>query len=154
MDSESARKVQALVEPVLAEMGYELVDLQLRNELVGLVMRLIIYKEEGITIADCSAVSREVSHLLEVEDPIVRSYHLEVSSPGLDRPLVSRRDFDRNKGKKVKIKFHAGEQVETVIGTVAGTTTAMVELTIAEESEESKQILLEKVVKAKLVIEF
>ena len=98
-------KITAVIGPVVVEKGYELVEIQFRNEQHGWVLRIIIYKEEGIGVDDCAAVSREVGHILEVEDVIQQKFHLEVSSPGLDRPLTTSRDFLRNIGKKVKIKY-------------------------------------------------
>ncbi len=95
--------VTKLVEPVIEDLGFELVEVQFRGEPIGLVLRLLIYREDGITIDDCARVSREVEHLLEVEDLIEHSYHLEVSSPGLDRPLKNKRDFARSRGEKVRV---------------------------------------------------
>lgn len=93
-------------EPLLAEMGLELVEVQFRREGHGWVLRFTIDSEEGITLDDCAAFSREISAYLEVEDMIDHTYNLEVSSPGLERPLIRRRDFDRFAGRKAKIKMH------------------------------------------------
>lgn len=95
--------VTKLVEPIVAELHLELVEVQFRREAVGWVLRLIIDGEAGVTLDNCATVSREVSSLLEVEDPIEQAYNLEVSSPGLDRPLKKERDFIRFKGSKVKV---------------------------------------------------
>lgn len=82
----------------------ELVDLQFRREGHGWVLRFFIDKEGGITIDDCATVSREISAYLEVEDLIAHAYHLEVSSPGLERPLKKKEDFVRFIGRLVRIK--------------------------------------------------
>lgn len=97
--------VTKLVEPIVSELHFELVEVQFRREAVGWVLRLIIDGEDGggITIDNCATVSREVSSLLEVEDPIEQAYSLEVSSPGLDRPLKKEKDFIRFKGRKAKV---------------------------------------------------
>lgn len=97
-----ARLVEML-EPLILEQGLELVELQFRREPVGWVLRLIVDRPEGVTLNDCSQLSREVGHLLEVEDPIEQRYNLEVSSPGLDRPLKRERDYVSCLGKKAKI---------------------------------------------------
>ncbi len=144
-------KVRQLLEPVLNDLGFELVELQLRTEQIGLVLRLIIYKEGGIGLDDCSKVSRTIGHLLEVEDPIGKAYHLEVSSPGLDRPLTTERDFARNIGQKVEVKFKAGEITRNVIGCIAGVNEIMVTITLDGAPE---QIALTDIVKAMLLIEF
>ena len=151
METATMARVRQLVEPVLTELGYELVELQLRNEQIGLVLRLIIHKEGGISLEDCSNTSRTVGHLLEVEDPIGKAYHLEVSSPGLDRPLTTDRDFARNMGQKVEIKFRLGEATRNIIGRLAGVNEIMVTITVDGAPE---QIALTDIVKAKLVIEF
>ena len=91
-------EVERLIEPVLAEKLLELVEVQFRQEPIGWVLRVIIYKQGGTSVDDCATVSRELSHLLDVEDLIPQKYHLEVSSPGLDRPLKTEKDFLRNKG--------------------------------------------------------
>lgn len=151
METATMAKVRHLVEPVLTELGYELVELQLRNEQIGLVLRLILHKEGGIGLEDCSKTSRTIGHLLEVEDPIGKAYHLEVSSPGLDRPLTTVRDFTRNMGQKVEIKFRLGETTRKVIGFIADVDEIMVTITVDGAPE---QIALTDIVKATLLIEF
>jgi len=104
-------------------MELELFDLQFRREGHGWVLRIFIDAEKGISLDDCSAVSRELSTYLDIEDCIGHPYHLEVSSPGLERPLRSLADFLRFQGKKAKVKLHAeldGRKVyEGMIGEVA-----------------------------------
>ena len=109
-----AKRVGAVALPVLEEMGLELVEVQYRREQSGWVLRLIIDKQEGISLEDCAAVSREISQLLDIEDFVDQAYNLEVSSPGLNRPLKSMADFQRFTGRKAKIKTIepiAGEHV-------------------------------------------
>ncbi|MBI5588016.1 MAG: ribosome maturation factor RimP [Deltaproteobacteria bacterium] len=97
-------KIRAVAGPLLADLGFELVDVVYATEHGRKVLRFFIDKPGGVTIDDCGDVSRELSTLLDVEDPIPQKYTLEVSSPGLDRPLVKEKDFVRFTGKKVKIK--------------------------------------------------
>lgn len=108
------KRVEAVALPVLEEMGLELVEVQYRREQSGWVLRLIIDKQDGVTLDDCAAVSREISQLLDIEDFVDQAYNLEVSSPGLNRPLKSMADFQRFTGRKAKIKTIepiAGEHV-------------------------------------------
>lgn len=91
----------ALIEPVAAGLGYELVDL----ELAPGVLRLFIDQPDGVRVEDCERVSREVSALLDVEDPIPTAYRLEVSSPGLDRVLRTRAHFGRFVGERVWVEL-------------------------------------------------
>jgi ribosome maturation factor RimP len=151
MGTATKAQVRQLVEPVLTELGYEVVDLQLRNEQIGLVLRLIIHKEGGVSLDDCSTASRTIGHLLEVEDLIGKAYHLEVSSPGLDRPLTTARDFARNMGQKVETTLQGSESTRKVIGVIAGVNEIMVTITVDGAPE---QIALTEIVKATLVIEF
>jgi len=93
-----------LFEPVVTGMGYELVEIEHQPHSTNGVLRLYIDKESGIVVEDCSAVSRQISALIDVEDPISGHFNLEVSSPGLDRPLRRVKDFQRFSGEIVKIK--------------------------------------------------
>jgi ribosome maturation factor RimP len=95
-----AQRVAALAEPVLAEMGFRLV----RVRMSGPTLQIMAERPDGtFTIDDCEAVSRALSPLLDVEDVIAARYHLEVSSPGIDRPLVRPSDFEAWAGHEVKL---------------------------------------------------
>jgi ribosome maturation factor RimP len=96
-------KIRKIVEPVINALGIELDGIELNKMRGKALLRIYIDREEGITIDDCTLVSREVEALLDVEDPIPYSYVLEVSSPGLDRPLRNTRDFIRFSGRNVRV---------------------------------------------------
>ncbi|MDH3328568.1 MAG: ribosome maturation factor RimP [Desulfobulbaceae bacterium] len=91
--------------PVLDDMGLELVEVQFRREGHGWVLRIFVDREQGVTIDDCARVSREISTWLDVEDLIEHAYHLEVSSPGLERPLKKPADYERFAGRMARIKL-------------------------------------------------
>lgn len=97
-------RVEQLVTPILDDLGMELVHPEYRQEGRDWVLRLFVDKPGGVTLDDCVAVSREVDAILEVEEVIHRAYRLEVSSPGLDRPLLKPGDYERFAGEWVKIK--------------------------------------------------
>ncbi len=99
------RELTALIEPVVELLGYELVWLQLAAGDRDQLVRLYIDREDGIGLGDCERVSREVSALMDVEDPISGNYTLEVSSPGLDRPLVKPEHFDAFAGSEIKLRL-------------------------------------------------
>lgn len=144
-------QITELVEPIVLEKGLELVELQFLREGHGWVLRLIIDRDGGVTIDDCATVSREVGHMLEVEDPIEQAFHLEVSSPGLDRPLKRERDYLRCRGKKAKLTLR--EAIEGAYQFV-GVIEDLVDGTVVLETEQGKmQIDLCQVKKARLVIE-
>ena len=93
-----------LFEPVVTGMGYELIEIEhVPNPKHG-ILRLYIDKEDGVTIDDCSAVSEQISALIDVEDPIRGHFNLEISSPGMDRPLTRLKDFQRFAGALVRLK--------------------------------------------------
>ena len=100
-----AKKVTSLVEPILEEMDFELVDVMYFSKQGRWVLRLYIDKEGGVTIDDCVRVSGEIGDLIDVKDVVEHEYVLEVSSPGLDRPLKKEKDLIHSIGKKVKLKM-------------------------------------------------
>jgi ribosome maturation factor RimP len=101
---EILRKTRALAEPILADLGLELVEVEFRREAQGMVLRVYLDRPgSGITLADCQRVSEELGDHLDVANVIEHAYHLEVSSPGLDRPLVRDEDFVRFAGQTVNI---------------------------------------------------
>lgn len=95
------QKLEELVSDTIASMGYELVGIECQRAGRFFTVRLYIDKEGGVTIDDCSDVSRQVSAILDVEDPITDKYNLEVSSPGLDRPLFTLAHYERFIGREV-----------------------------------------------------
>lgn len=97
-------EVTELVEPVLEDLGFEVVDVVYASKSGRWVLQLFIDKQGGVTIDDCASVSREIGDLLDVHDIIPSEYVLEVSSPGLDRPLKRRKDFRWATGRTVKIR--------------------------------------------------
>lgn len=107
-----AEQVRGLLEPVLARDGFELVEVEWLRLAGRWTLRLFVDREGGVGIEDCQAVSRTVEPILDVEDLIEPAYDLEVSSPGLDRPLRKPADFDRFAGQRAQLKAY---------GPVAGT---------------------------------
>ena len=98
-------RVARIVEPVANDLGYSLVRIKITQE-NGCTLQIMAEDENGrFTINDCEALSKDLSPVLDVEDPIDREYHLEVSSPGIDRPLVRRRDFEAYIGHEVKLEL-------------------------------------------------
>lgn len=97
----------ALIEPLLASLGYELIELEYGAGRSQGTLRIFIDQPQGIRVEDCEKVSREVSALLDVEDPIPSAYSLEVSSPGEDRVLRKREHFERFVGSRVFVELKA-----------------------------------------------
>lgn len=103
--SSKLEQLQALLAPVVEALGYECWGLEFLSQGRHSLLRVYIDKAEGILIEDCETVSRQVSGVLDVEDPISGEYTLEVSSPGMDRPLFTLEQFARYVGEQVKIKL-------------------------------------------------
>lgn len=101
-DSHTLREI---LEPVVSAMGYELIGVEFHPHRGSALLRLYIDKEGGVNVDDCQQVSHQVSGVLDVEDPIPGHYRLEVSSPGLDRPLFVARDFIRFAGHPVRVQL-------------------------------------------------
>ena len=99
------QRIAAIVEPVANDLGYSLVRVKVTQE-NGCTLQIMAEDAEGhFTIADCERLSKDLSPVLDVEDPIEREYHLEVSSPGIDRPLVRARDFAAYIGHEAKVEL-------------------------------------------------
>src|SRR5438876_4449531 len=102
-----AARVSAIAGPVLQGMGYRLVRIKISGE-AGCTVQIMAERPDGtMQIEDCEAISRALSPVLDLADPVDRAYRLEISSPGIDRPLVRRSDFDRYAGHAAKIEMAA-----------------------------------------------
>ena len=98
-------RIAHIVEPVAAGLGFQLVRVKI-SAMNGMTLQIMAERPDGtMSVDDCEILSRDLSPVLDVEDPIDREYHLEVSSPGIDRPLVRRSDFDRWSGHQAKIEL-------------------------------------------------
>ena len=105
--SSKLEQLQALLAPVVEALGYECWGVEFISQARHSVLRVYIDRPEGILIDDCEAVSRQVSGILDVEDPISGEYTLEVSSPGMDRPLFTLEQFAKHAGEQVKIRLRS-----------------------------------------------
>jgi ribosome maturation factor RimP len=103
-EREIVDRVRAIIHPIVLNEGMEVVDIEYRRESGGWVLRVILDREGGVTLDDCTRVSQEVGRSLDVEDTLQSSYTLEVSSPGLTRPLKTEKDFMKYLHRLVKVK--------------------------------------------------
>ncbi|MDR1774481.1 MAG: ribosome maturation factor RimP [Clostridioides sp.] len=104
------KEIESLIEDIAQDVAnknnFELVDVEYVKEAGEYYLRIYIDKEDGIALSECELFSREISPILDEKDPIVENYYLEVSSPGLDRPLKKAKDFERYKGRDVELKLY------------------------------------------------
>ena len=128
------QKAEALLEPIVKALEFELVDVEYVKEAGNWYLRGYVDKEGGITVNDCEAVSRAFSDRLDEEDFIEDSYIMEISSPGLDRPLKKEKDFARSMGKEVEIRtYRPIEKQKEFYGTLTAYDNSSV--TIEEETQ-------------------
>ncbi len=153
------KKIDTIIRPSLESMGYDLILVRLtgtENRPTLQIFAECLPKTEGenftcITVGDCQDISKTVSALLDVEDPLEGAYNLEVSSPGIDRPLVKLTDYERFKGHEAKIEApNVCDDRKRFHGVIADTTNQS-EIIIKQENGEVFEIPFENITKAKLV---
>ena len=144
--------VSELIEPTVTEHNVELVDVEYIKAGKVWTLRVFIDKKQGVTVSDCQKLSREIEDLIEVHELISDPYNLEVSSPGLDRPLKKEADYLRNKDKQIKVKTYAPiEGKKNFSGKVLYVKDKILFL---KDKDDCLELELANIAQAKLVIEF
>ena len=149
---EVVERVRSLAQPILADRGLELVDVEFLRESQGWILRLYLDRPAGVTLQDCQRVSEELGDHLDVEDVIDQPYSLEVSSPGLDRPLTRESDFVAFAGKAARITTHeAIEGQRNFRGRLAG----LVEGAVLLDLPDGRRVRIPRglILKARLEVE-
>lgn len=147
------QKLIEILKPVVEDIGYELFDIAYSRGKARAMLRIYIEKEGGITIDDCEKVSREVGAILDLEDIIHSSYILEVSSPGIDRPIRSPEEFKKAIGKKVRIVTAEPVGKDSFfLGKVSDSSNEDIELILTQDKR--IRIPYKNISQAKLEIEF
>jgi ribosome maturation factor RimP len=151
------QKVQEVVTPVVEGQGYELVDIEWKHEHGQWILRVFIDRREGatdpnISVDDCANVSHELSAVLDVSDAIAPAYSLEVSSPGLDRPLKKEADFRRFVGRRARIRTRhpVGENRRNFSGQLLSVDAGRVRIDVGDQVCE---VPVDDVEKANLIFE-
>jgi ribosome maturation factor RimP len=134
---EMISKIEAIAEQVAAPNHIEIVEIELKGSGRSHLLRVYIDRPEGVTHTDCEIVSRGMSAILDVEDPIPGHYELEVSSPGLERNLGKWKDWERFTGKKVKVVLKDPAELKSFDGTIL----SAVDNTVTVEQSPGKQIV-------------
>ncbi|MCK7613332.1 ribosome maturation factor RimP [Roseibium sediminicola] len=148
-------RVAAIVEPVIEDLGYRLVRTKI-SAANGCTLQIMAERPDGtMTVEDCETISRAVSPALDVEDPINRAYHLEVSSPGIDRPLVRAGDFNRWSGHELKVEMAVMlDGRKRFRGTLLGAEDGVAKLRLPDvkEGDDTVGLPLEDIGEARLVL--
>ena len=148
-------KIRGVAERVTSGRGYELADVELKRERGGTLVRLYVDKEGGIGLEDLQAVSEEVSAILDAEDPVSTPYTLEVSSPGLDRPLKTEADYRRFLGRLARLStYEPVEGRRHWTGRLASFEDGVVGVTLEKEGGTLCRIPLAKIAHGRLEVEF
>ncbi len=135
---EYEQKTEAILQPILDEHHFELVDVEYVKEGGNWYLRAYIDKEGGINVDDCEIVSRALGDILDEKDYIEESYILEVSSPGLGRPLKKERDFERSLGKEVEIRtYRAIDKQKEFVGFLKEYNKEEVTIVMDDETEKT-----------------
>lgn len=143
-------ELEQLLSPIISDMGYELWGCEHLSQGKHSLLRIYIDKLDGIGIEDCQRVSKQVSALLDVEDPIPGNYSLEISSPGIPRPLFYSRQYQAYIGQVVHIKTYKSVQGKRkLIGTIISASESTLVLDINNEHQE---LLFSNIVKANLTV--
>ena len=152
----AAARVSAVAGPVLQGMGYRLVRIKISGE-AGCTVQIMAERPDGtMQIEDCEAISRALSPVLDIADPIDRAYRLEVSSPGIDRPLVRRSDFERFTGHLVKIEMavahHGRKRFRGMLAGVEGDAVRLTRDDVKAGEEPVALLVMEDIAEARLVL--
>ncbi len=154
-------QLSAVIVPILESMSMELVDLEYKHEGRDWFLRIFIDKDGGVNLDDCAVASREIGAVLEVEDIVRTAYRLEVSSPGIDRPLKKVADFERFAGSLVKVKTfesldpdQRGNARKTFVGTLVGIEDGLVRIEQSDKKGGVVELPLAAIAKANLEYEF
>jgi ribosome maturation factor RimP len=150
MESPLKERIREMLRPILTSLELELFEV----ERTGRVLRVTVDRPGGtVGIEDCTRVSGFLSHALDVEDPIPGRYSLEVSSPGLDRPLRSLDEFRRFTGRLCRLKLvEPGPEGHVLVGRIAGTEGERIRLALPDGGE--REVAYGNVAKARLEVEF
>ncbi len=151
---ESIESLKLLIEPVVQSFGCELWGIDFRAYKSSALLRVYIDKVSGVTVDDCSKVSYQLSGVLDVENPIDVPYTLEVSSPGLERPLLTAAHFERYVGERVKVRLDRPlDGRRNFVGTVARVHDNTVDLNVEDEGK-VVEIPLEWLSRGRLLVDF
>jgi ribosome maturation factor RimP len=151
-----AGRVAAIVEPAIEGLGYRLVRVRISGQ-NGCTLQIMAERDDGtMGVEDCEAVSKAISPILDVDDPMDRAYHLEVSSPGIDRPLVRAIDFERWAGHDAKVEMavaaHGRKRFRGIVAASTATSATIAPADVREGDPASYELAYADIAEARLVL--
>ena len=145
--TEIRQKIQDVIQPILESKNAFLVDVQVRNESGGKLVQAFVDTDEGITIDLCAEISKELNRSLALGRIVEGPYNLEISSPGIDRPIKLLRQYRKNIGRKYKVRFKTGSEAQSIVGILVDITEDR--LTFRPEAGEALTIPFSNIIESK-----
>lgn len=149
MQDEAINKIKEIAEPVVAQRDMFLVDVEIKHQKTPEIWLYVDSEKKHVNLDECSEISKEVGHLLDLEELFGGSYRLNVSSPGLSRPLTDRRQYPKNVERQLKIKYRQEGEYKTVKGELKQVDSDRVKLLQTDEKE--VDILFDDIVESKVI---
>lgn len=147
-------QIWTIAQEVVSGLGFELVDIELTGNRSQQLIRIFIQKPEGILLSDCAAVSRKLGELFDDKNVIENSYRLEISSPGIERPLRKVRDFERYVGHRVRIRLKSKKEGKRrIVGKIVEVDDNMIHI-ISSKNGEKASFSLADIAKANLDVDW
>lgn len=147
----SVEKLRELVQPIIDDYGAELVDLEVKGKGDRKLLRIFVDIAGGVTVDDCVHLTKKLMNLSSLNATLGRNYRLEVSSPGLDRPLKTKRDFERHLGEEVTIDYTISGRTTRIEGKILNTSDDLVTI---RNAESENHIPLNSIMRAKLKLKW
>lgn len=148
MDSEHLKTIGELAKPIVEQEGLFVVDVEEKGGNETVLWVYVDSEQEGVQVGACSRISRELGFLLEAHDLIGSRYRLNVSSPGLSRPLTDRRQYGKNSGRTVRVRFKNGDQYERTEGVLVQVQEDGIEV---EVENDRKKIAFDAILETKVI---
>ena len=149
MQDEAINKIKEISEPVVAQQDMFLVDVEVKHQKVPEVWLFVDSEQQDVKLDECSRISKQVSRLLDHEDLFGGKYRLNVSSPGLSRPLSDKRQYAKNKGREIRVKYKQEGDYKSVTGTLEQVSSDRI--TLLQEDEKDVEVLFDDIVESKVV---
>ena len=149
MQKETIKQIKEIAEPIVAQQDMFLVDVEVKHQKTPEIWILVDSELGDINLDSCSKISRRVGEKMEEEDIFSGSYRLNVSSPGLSRPLSDKRQYPKNRGREIKVKYRKEDDYHTVTGVLKDVDPE--KLVLVREKEDEMEILFDDLVESKII---